>query len=151
VWRVLLDYAAYGIIGRNLLVSDKYSICILVPSSSHVQIKKSYVNDKDVRNQELLTLDTISPIWAKKLEESKLLPLLSHERLRLSLELKRTSKCVVGEAYGFTSSYVYNCKGCSKISWKFMFYFMIHSYSKLEDTKNEFVKHWGEKHHHTFR
>ncbi len=71
----------------------------MVPSSSHVQIKKSYVNDNDIRNQEiLLTLDTISPTWARKLEESKLLPILSLERLRLSLELKRTSKCVVGEA-----------------------------------------------------
>ena len=116
-----------------------------------MQIKKSYGKD-NLKNQELLLrLDAISPMWSKKLEESKLLPVLSLRRLQLYIELKRTSKCVVGEAYGFTSSYVYNCKGCSKISWKFMFYFMIHSYSKLEDTKNEFVKHWGEKHHHTFR
>jgi hypothetical protein len=75
---------------------------------------KSYVND-NVQNQEL-KLDTISPIWAKKLEESKLLPLLSLRRLRLYLELKDTSKCVVGEAYGFSSSYVSNCKLCSKIA-----------------------------------
>ena len=27
-----------------------------------------------------------------------------------------------------------------------MFYFMICSYSKLEETKNGFVKHWSEKH-----
>jgi hypothetical protein len=64
----------------------------------------------------------------------------------LYLELKDTSKCVVGEAYGFSSSYVSDCKPCSKISWKFMFYFMICSYSKLEGTKKEFLKHWGEKH-----
>ena len=116
-----------------------------------MEIKKSYVNDNEkIQNQELLTLYTISPTWAKKLEESKLLPLLSLERLQLYLELKDTSKCVVGEAYGFSSSYVYNCKWCSKIGWKFMFYFMIHSYSKLEGTKNEFVKHWGEKHHYAF-
>jgi hypothetical protein len=48
---------------------------------------KSYVND-NLENQELLTLDTISPIWAKRLEESKLLPLLSLRRLRLYVELK---------------------------------------------------------------
>jgi hypothetical protein len=101
-----------------------------------------------MQNQELLlTLDTMSPTWDKKLEESKLLPLLSVRRLQLYLELKDTSKCVVGEAYGFSSSYVYSCKRCSKIGWKFMFYFMIQSYSKLEETKKEFVKHWGEKHH----
>jgi hypothetical protein len=121
----------------------------MVPSSSHMQIKKSYVNDNEIQNQELLTLDTISPIWAKKLEQSKLLPLLSLERLRLYLELRDTSKCVVGEAYGFSSSYVYGCKKCSKIAWKFMFYFMIHSYSKLEGTEKKFVEHWSEKHHYT--
>ena len=81
----------------------------------------------------------LEDIIDKRLEESKLLPLLSLRRLRLYVELKRTSKCVVGEAYGFSSSYAYNCKGCSKISWKFMFYFMICSYSKLEETKREFV------------
>ena len=114
-----------------------------------MQMKKAYVNDSKIQNQEeLLTLDCISPIWAKRLEESKLLPILSLRRLRLYLELRDTSKCVVGEAYGFSSSYISSCKRCSKIGWKFMFYFMIHSYSKLERTKNEFVKHWGEKHHY---
>ena len=125
----------------------KSSVYLLVTPSSHMQIK-SYVYD-NVQNQELLTLDAISPMWAKKLEESKILPLLSFRRLKLYLELKRTAKCVVGEAYGFSSSYVCNCKWCSKIAWKFMFYFMIHSYSKLERTKNEFVTHWSKKHHHT--
>jgi hypothetical protein len=116
-----------------------------------MEIKKSYVNDnEEIQNQEelLLTLDAISPTWARRLEKSKLLALLSLERLQLYLELNDTSKCVVGEAYGFSSSYVYNCKRCSKIGWKFMFYFMIHSYSKLERTKKEFVKHWCEKHHY---
>jgi hypothetical protein len=125
----------------------KSSIYLLV--RPYIQIK-SYVCD-NVQDKELLTLDAISPIWAKKLEESKLLPLLSLRRLKLYLELRDASKCVVGEAYGFSSSYVYDCKSCSKISWKFMFYFMIHSYSKLEDTKKEFVKHWGEKHRYMRR
>ena len=62
---------------------------MLVPTSSHMQIKKSYVNNNEIRNQEeLLTLDVISPIWAKRLEESKLLPLLSLERLDCILNLK---------------------------------------------------------------
>jgi hypothetical protein len=123
-----------------------------VPSSSNIQIKKSNVNDNEIENQEelLLTLDSISPTWAKRLEESKLLPLLSLERFQLYLELRDTSKCVVGEAYGFSSSYESSCKRCSKMGWKFMFYFMIHSYSKLDRTKKEFVKHWGEKHHYTY-
>jgi hypothetical protein len=117
---------------------------------SHIQIKKSYVNE-NLEDQELLTLDAISPKWAKRLEASKLLPLFSIERLQLYLELRDTSKCVVGEAYAFSSSYVYDCKLCSKISWKLMFYFMIHSYSKLERTKKEFAKHWSKKHHYVRR
>ena len=132
--------------GLNLLVSGKYCVYRLVSSSSsHMQ--KSHINN-EMQDQELLIFDTIAPIWAKRLEESKLLPILSLRRLRLYLELRDTSKCVVGEAYGFSSSYISSCKRCSKIGWKFMFYFMIHSYSKLERTKNEFVKHWGEKHHY---
>ena len=99
-----------------------------------------------MQDQELLTLDTIAPIWAKRLEESKLLPILSLRRLQLYLELRDTSNC--GEAYGFSSSYISDCKKCSKIGWKFMFYIMIHSYSKLERTKNEFVTHWSEKDHY---
>jgi hypothetical protein len=112
-----------------------------------MQIKKSYVND-DMQDQESLTLYAVSPQWAKLLEESKLFPLLSLRRLQLYLELKDASKCVVGEAHGFSSSYVDSCKPCSKIGWKFMFYFMIHSYSKLEATGKEFVRHWSEKHLH---
>ena len=119
---------------------------LLLLTSSPMQIKSCVYNN--THNQELLTFDAISPMWSKKLEQSKVLPLLSIRRLQLYIELKRTSKCVVGEAYGFSSSYVYNCKGCSKISWKFMFYFMIHSYSKLEATGKEFVRHWSEKHLH---
>ena len=111
-----------------------------------MQVKSHIKNE--MQDQELLTLDTIAPIWAKRLEESELLPILSFRRLRLYLELKDTSKCVVGEAYGFSSSYISSCKRCSKIGCKFMFYFMIHSYSKLERTKNEFVTHWSEKHHY---
>jgi hypothetical protein len=118
--------------------------------SSHKQVKKLYVNE-NLEDQELLTLDAISPKWAKRLEASKLLPLFSIERLQLYVELRDTSRCVVGEAYGFSSSYVYDCKRCSKIGWKFMFYFMIHPYSKLEETKKEFVKHWSEKHHYVSR
>ena len=112
-----------------------------------MQIKRSYVND-DMQDQESFTLYAITPLWAKRLEESKLFPLLSLRRLQLYLELKDASKCVVGEAHGFSSSYISSCKRCSQIGWKFMFYFMIHSYSKLEATGKEFVKHWGEKHLH---
>jgi hypothetical protein len=47
----------------------------MVPSP--IQVKSS-LND-NVQDQQLLTLHTISPLWAKRLEKSKLLPLLSFE------------------------------------------------------------------------
>jgi len=43
-----------------------YSTSTLVPSSSyHMQIKKSYANDNEIQNQELLKLESIYPTWAK--------------------------------------------------------------------------------------
>jgi hypothetical protein len=118
----------------------------LVTPISPTEIK-SYLSNELKGHELLLTLDTISTICVRRLDESKLLHLLSIVRLQLYAELKDASKCVVGEAHGFSSYYVSNCKWCSKISWKIMFYFIICSYSKLEDTKNEFVKHWSEKHY----
>src|SRR5919205_3149257 len=101
------------------------------------------------QQQQQLTLDIICPMWARRLEQSKHLSPLSLTRLRWYFELQRISRCVVAEAYGFSSSYMSDCKKCSRIGWKFMFYFMLHSYSKIEENKNEFVKHWGEKHNIT--
>jgi len=53
---------------------------------------KTYLKENEIQNQnqELLTLDAISPLWAKRLEESQLFPLLSLRRLKLYLELKDT-------------------------------------------------------------
>jgi hypothetical protein len=93
-----------------------------------------------------LTLNDISPKWAERLHR---LPFpLSFQWLRWYSEIKYASKCVVGEAYGFSSSYIYNCKECDRFGWKFMLSFMIYSYSKLEENKQLFVKHWNEKHRH---
>ena len=38
-------------------------------TSSHMQIKKSYVND-DMQDHESLTLYAIAPLWTKRLEEA---------------------------------------------------------------------------------
>src|SRR5919199_2180598 len=103
---------------------------------------KSYVSD-NVRNQELLRLDIISPMWAKRLEESKLLPLLSFRRFRLYFELKHTSKCVLKKHMAFPHLMYLIVNGVLRLLGKFMIYFMICSYSKLEATKKEFVKHWS--------
>jgi hypothetical protein len=93
-----------------------------------------------------LTLHDISPKWADRLYR---LPFpLSIQWLRWYFEIKCASKCVVGEAYDFSSSYIYNCKECDRFGWKFMLAFITNSYSKLEENKQLFVKHWDKKHTH---
>ena len=96
-----------------------------------------------------LTLHDISPKWADRLLLHRLPFPLSIQWLRWYFEIKCASKCVVGEAYGFSSSYIYNCKECDRFGWKFMLSFITNSYPKLEENKQLFVKHWEEKHTHT--
>ena len=56
------------------------------------------------------------------------------------------SKCVVGVAHGFSSSYAPSCQECGRIGSRFAFSFTSHSYPRLEEYKQRFVKHWNEKH-----
>jgi hypothetical protein len=62
-----------------------------------VSFLSNEMKDHDV----LLTLDAVSPMWAKRLEESKLLPLLSIRRLQLYAELKHTSERVLEKHMAF--------------------------------------------------
>jgi hypothetical protein len=95
--------------------------------------------------QVLLRLEDISPKWAGRLK-GELPTFMSLTWFKWYFELKRTSKCVVGEAYGYSSSYIHNCSECDEIGWKFMYYFTIKSNKKLEENKNRFVNHWNEQH-----
>jgi hypothetical protein len=92
-----------------------------------------------------LELKHISPIWDSRISQ-KWPRLFSKVWFKWYFELKRTSKCVVGEAYGFSSSYIHRCKECDDIGWKFMIYFTISSRKKLDLNKERFVKHWNEAH-----
>jgi len=94
-----------------------------------------------------LTLSDISPNWAKRLGDQQQLPVpLSITWLRWYFDLKRASKCIVGEAYGYSSSFVYDCKECDDIGWRFMLYFAVHSFSKLKENTQRFVNHWNKEH-----
>jgi hypothetical protein len=98
-----------------------------------------------------LSLNDIAPEWSKRLEEQKehkKLPFpLSFTWLRWHHEIKHSSKCIVGEAYGFSSSYTSTCKECDRFSVKFLYSFVIHSYPKIQENKDLFVEHWNECHH----
>jgi hypothetical protein len=89
------------------------------------------------------TLDDISPKWAMRLKNENIPTYMSLTWLRWRYELQKTSKCVVGEAYGYSSKYVEDCDECDRIGCRFLYYFSLNWRSKLERNKQEFVKHWN--------
>jgi hypothetical protein len=108
------------------------------------QQQTSY-SDQAVFEPHVLGFGHISPVWDSRLSE-KWPTLFSKTWFKWYFELKRTSKCVVGEAYGYSSSYILNCGECDDLGWKFMLYFSINSRKKMELNKERFVKHWNEIH-----
>ena len=112
--------------------------------SSEAKTTKRY--DSSLSRLEQLTLEDISSIWASRLKKENLPTFMSPRRLQWCSELRKTSKCVVGEAYGYSSRYVYGCDDCNKIGCKFLYYFTLNLHGKLESNKQDFVKHWNEKH-----
>lgn len=98
-------------------------------------------------HQQPLSLSDISPTWAIRLKEKRSpLFLISLTRLRWLSEIIHPKKCVVAEAYGFSSLYTNNCIECARIGNKFSLYFAIYLPKKLEENQQRFVKHWNEKH-----
>jgi hypothetical protein len=65
---------------------------------------------------------------------------------RWRFELQQTSKCIIGEAYGYSSEYTENCDKCDRIGCKFLYYFTFNWRKRLELNKQEFVKHWNKEH-----
>ena len=131
----------FGISFDSQRIGYKESNCNLqVMQRQILQISKQV----QLREHEL-GIEDISPIWDSRLR-GKWPALFSKTWFKWYFELKRTSKCVVGEAHGYSSSYIYSCKECDDIGWKFMFYYTINSRKKLELNKNRFVKHWNEVH-----
>ena len=93
-----------------------------------------------------LTLEDISPKWASRLKKENIPTFMSTTWSLWRFELQKTSKCVVGEAYGYSSHYTENCDECDRIGCKFLYYFTLNWRRKLELNKQEFVKHWNEEH-----
>lgn len=93
-----------------------------------------------------LALEDISPIWASRLKKENLPTFMSSTWFKWCSELRKTSKCIVGEAYGYSSRYVYGCDDCSKIGCKFLCYFTLNWHGRLESNKRDFVRHWNKEH-----
>ena len=98
------------------------------------------------QEQQQLVLEDISPIWASRLKKENLPTFMSWTWWKWNYVLNNASKCVVGEAYGYSSQYTSNCGKCNRIGCKFLYYFTLNWQGKLESNKRDFVKHWNEKH-----
>jgi hypothetical protein len=97
--------------------------------------------------EKTVTLGDIAPKWAKRLEQEKTLPFpLSFRWFKWYFELDIPSKCVVGEAHGFSSSYEKGCKVCNNLGWQFGYSFLMRSRSGLERDVQNLLQHWNEKH-----
>ena len=98
-----------------------------------------------------LTLQDISSKWASRLKSKNIPTFMSPTWLRWRFELQQTSKCVIGEAFGYSSEYTENCDKCDRIGCKFLYYFTFNWQQRLELNKQEFVKHWDEEHNQSER
>lgn len=111
-----------------------------LPSEYQSPTQKATINSSG-----LLTLEDISPRWASRFKELPL-PLFSLKNIGWSFQILSAELCVVGEAYGYSGSYVNKCEKCTELGHEFVTSFITHSYNSLEKTKKTFVEHWNEQH-----
>jgi hypothetical protein len=134
------------IIDHYMMQNDRETVWAfqIKKQKSLPQIQNTNTNN---HHQYSLLLNDISPIWAMRLKEKgSPLFLLSLTRFRWIFQILHPKKCVVAEAYGFSSSYTNDCAQCARIGNKFSLYYALNFSKKLEDNQNKFVKHWNEKH-----
>lgn len=108
-------------------------------------------NSNNNKNKEYLTLRDITPQWFEQL--NKILKEDDNEYIiyRLYSEINDYKRCIVGEAYGYDSSYVIqgtkrNCQKCTALSGNFSYVLRRYNNHKLEEIIDRFTKHWNEKH-----
>ena len=109
-------------------------------------IEEQLNHRKQKPQEQQLVLEDISPIWASRLKKENLPTFMSPKWWKWRFKLQNASKCVVGEAYGYSSQYTSDCSKCDRIGCKFLYYFTLNWRGKLESNKQDFVKHWNEKH-----
>jgi hypothetical protein len=113
-----------------------------------MKTKSTFVdyNKEEENEKSQFTLNDIAPRWSKRLEQKKLPFPLSLTWLKWYFELDSPSKCIVGEAYGYSASYEKRCKECDILGWQFGHSFLMRSRSGLQKDVKVFVEHWNEKH-----
>ena len=95
------------------------NIALTFEKQFHQKAKSQERLDLSLPLLKQLTLD--SPIWASRLKKENLPTFMSSTWLHWCSEMRKNSRCVVGEAYGYSSRYVYRCDDCNKIGCKFLY------------------------------
>ena len=113
-----------------------------------MKTKSTFVdcNKEEENEKSQFTLNDIAPRWSKRLEQKKMPFPLSLTWLKWYFELDSPSKCIVGEAYGYSASYEKRCKECDILGWQFGHSFLMRSRSGLQRDVKVFVEHWNKKH-----
>jgi hypothetical protein len=120
---------------------------LMIDEQSHREQKlQAHIHMSPPSPPQELTLDNFSPKWAMRLKNRNMPTFMSLTWLRWRHELQKSSKCVVGEAYGYSSHYTDSCEECDRIGCKFLYYFTLNWRKRLELNKQAFVKHWNEEH-----
>jgi hypothetical protein len=110
--------------------------------------------DETITKARYLEFKDIVPQWFEKLDK------LLHENdseivndilWKLYPEINSYDKCVLGEAYGYESSYIPSesknrCQKCSNLSGNFSYYIRIYDKAKIAETIDNFTNHWNEDH-----
>jgi hypothetical protein len=94
-----------------------------------------------------LTLKDISPRWSRRLGELPL-PIFSARSISWGFQMLFAETCVVGEAYGYSGSYICECTKCQAIGYEFVTSFLSRSYGNLKENEEAFVRHWNQEHVH---
>ena len=102
------------------------------------------MTEKFTFDQSLTILD-IAPKWGERFRQLPI-PKLSWKCLQWGLEITAAEMCIVGEAYGYSASYLQTCKECEMIGNNFQTNLITRSYENLNKNTKKFIKHWNEKH-----
>ena len=102
----------------------------------------------------MLIFDKIAPHWNTVLTRKS-----RSKKSPIPLSMDIASKCIVGEAWGFTDIYAFDdktvCKECQGFACDFSYYadgetnavvFRVTARKPFNETKKLFEEHWNEKH-----
>ena len=105
----------------------------------------------DGNNNKKITFEEIAPDWSKRLNKLTTAKGISYEKDTMYSDISDYKKCIVGEAYGYSPSYVLygtinHCMKCTGFSHDFAYAAKAHDSDKLIDTKQKLTEHWNELH-----